>query len=159
MVKIRNGKLFASNVAFALPEGFNLTLEPTGCGVHLLEFSSENEAIKDAKIYIDIEFVNEEIFAEEVLKEIIEDCEMENDGNPFYVTRGKGTAIAAYYHSSGFVDHYEERYDFSLNELNQNGVSIGIYLMANHQKKLKQSIREALKLPNVKAFLDSVEYY
>lgn len=103
--------------------------------------------------------MNEEISAEEVLKEIIEDCEMENDGNPFYVTRGKGTAIAAYYHSSGFVDHYEERYDFSLNELNQNGVSIGIYLMANHQKKLKQSIREALKLPNVKAFLDSVEYY
>ena len=38
MVKVKNGKLVASNISFALPEDFYLTLQPTGCGAHLLEF-------------------------------------------------------------------------------------------------------------------------
>lgn len=159
MVKIKNGKMWASNVAFALPEDFNLYLEPTGCGVHLLEFSSDDGVIEDGRVYIDVEFIESEISAEEQMEEIIEVCDMEKEGNLFSVTRGKGTAIAGYYHSTGFKDHYEERYDFPVNKVGKSQVSICIYIMCKPHTELKQSIREVLKLPNVKAFLKSVEYY
>lgn len=159
MVKIKNGKMWASNVAFALPEDFNLYLEPTGCGVHLLEFSSEDGVIEDGRIYIAVEFSEAEISAKEQMEEIIEVCAMEKEGNLFPVTRGKGTAIAGYYHSTGFKDHYEERYDFPENDVGKSQVSICIYIMCKPHKQLKQSIREVLELPNVKAFLDSVEYF
>ncbi len=59
----------------------------------------------------------------------------------------------------GYTDYYEERYDFAPNSLNHNQVTVCVYLMANKEQKLEQSISEALKLPNVKAFLDSVEYF
>ncbi len=159
MVKIQNGKMRASNVAFALPEDFKLYLGPTGCGIHMLEFSSEEGIIEDGRIYIAIEFIEDEVSAKDLMEEIIEVCEMEKEGNLFPVTRGKGTAVACYYHSTGFKDHYEERYDFPVNDMNQRQVSICIYIMSKPHKELKQSIREVLKLPNVKAFLDSVEYY
>ncbi len=159
MVKIKNGKMRASNVAFALPEDFKLNLEPTGLGVHLLEFSSEDDIIEDGRIYIAIEFIEAEIPAKEQMEEIIEVCNMEKEGNLFPVTRGEGTAIAGFYHSTGFKDHYEERYDFPVNEVDKSQVSICVYIMCKPQKKLKQSIREVLELPNIKAFLDSIEYF
>ena len=159
MVKVKNGKLVASNISFALPEDFNLSLQPTGCGVHLLEFKSEKRVVKGGIIYIDIEFEDSELTAQEAMEEIAEDCELAIKGDFKPITRGKGTALSAHYYGGEYSDMYEERYDFPRNKLNQNQVSISVQLMANKKRSFTKTIFDVLELPNVKAFLNSIEYF
>ncbi len=159
MVKIKNGKMWASNVAFALPEDFTLTLQPTGCGVHLLEFKSDGRLVKGAVIYIDIEFDDAELTAQEAMEEFAEDSELTIKGEFKPITRGKGTALSAHYFGGEYSDMYEERYDFPRNKLKQNQVTVSVQLMAKKRGVFPKTIYEVLELPNVKAFLDSVEYF
>lgn len=158
MVKVKNGKLVASNMSFALPEGFNLTLKPTG-GVHLIEFVSDKRVIKGGLIYIDIQFDEAEFSAKEAMEEFAGDCDLHIQDNIKPITRGKGTAYSVHYDGSGYCDIYEERYDFAPNKLNQNQVTVCVQLMANRRGKLTNTIFDVLELPNVKAFLDSIEYF
>ena len=159
MVKVKNGKLVASNISFALPEDFNLSLQPTACGVHLLEFKSEKRVVKGGIIYIDIEFEDAELTAQEAMEEFAEDCELTIKGDFKPITRGKGTALSAHYYGGEYSDMYEERYDFPRNKLNQNQVSISVQLMANKKRSFTKTIFDVLELPNVKAFLNSIEYF
>ncbi len=160
MLKVKNGKLIASNMSFALPEEFNLDLKLPGGQYHLLHFASEKRVIKGGVIYIDVEFEDAELTAKEAMKEFAEDCELKIKGEFFPVTRGKGTAIGVHYKGTeGYSDYYEERYDFPPNRLQQNQVTVSIQLLANRGQKLGSTIEDAMKLPNVKAFLDSIEYF
>ena len=159
MVKVKNGKLVASNISFALPEDFYLTLQPTGCGAHLLEFKSGKRVVKGGIIYIDIEFENAELTAKEAMEEFAGDCDLHIKGDFKPVTRGKGTALSAHYYGGAYSDMYEERYDFPRNKLNQNQVSVSVQLMANRKGSFSKTIFEVLEMPNVKEFLGSIEYY
>lgn len=159
MVKVKNGKLVASNISFALPEDFNLTLQPTGCGVHLLEFKSNKGLVKGAVIYIDIQFDDAELTAQEAMEEFAEDCDLTIKGDFKPIKRGKGTALSAHYYGGEYSDMYEERYDFPRNKLKQNQVTVSVQLMASKRGVFTKTIFEVLELPNVKAFLDSVEYF
>ena len=159
MLKVKEGKLLASNVAFALPENFTLDLRMLGGGYHVLEFKSENEVVKGGIVYINIEFEEEELTAQERMEEFMENNELKNKGKFFPVIRGKGTALGAFYTGGRLTYIYDERYDFPKNSLNQNQVSITIQLSRMKGKKLGQTIYDVLKLPSVKAFLDSVEYF
>ena len=159
MVKVKNGKLVASNISFALPEDFYLTLQPTGCGAHLLEFKSGKRVVKGGIIYIDIEFENAELTAKEAMEEFAGDCDLHIKGDFKPVTRGKGTALSAHYYGGAYSDMYEERYDFPSNKLNQNQVSVSVQLMANRKGSFSKTIFEVLEMPNVKEFLGSIEYY
>ena len=153
MLKVKNGRLMASNVSFDLPEEFNLDLKLPGGQYHLLHFASEKRVIKGGVIYIDVEFEEAELTAKEAMEEFAEDCELK-------ITRGKGTAIGVHYKGTeGYSDYYEERYDFPSNKLQQNQVTVSIQLIANRGQKLGSTIEDAMKLPNVKAFLDSIEYF
>ena len=160
MLKIKNVKLIGSNMAFALPEDFKLNLKMPGGHYHILEFESEKRILKGCKIFIDVEFEDAELNAKEAMEEFIEDCELKLCGEFYPVTRDKGTAIAAHIKGAeGYSDYYEERYDFAPNNLKQNQVTVSIYLMPNKGQKLQKSVCDALDLPNVKAFLDSIEYF
>lgn len=159
MLKVIKGKLVASNMSFALPEGFNLTLKPTGCGVHLMEFVSDKRVITGGLIYIDIQFDEAESSAKEAMEEFAEDCDLDIQDNIKPITRGKGTAYSVHYGGSGHSDMYEERYDFAPNKLNQNQVTVCVQLMANKKGRFTKTIFDVLEMPNVKAFLDSIEYF
>ncbi len=160
MLKIKNGKLIGSNMAFALPEDFKLNLKMPGGQYHILEFESEKRILKGCKIVIDVEFEEAELTAQEAMEEFIEDCELKLCGDFNPITRGKGTALAAHIKGTeGYSDYYEERYDFAPNKLKQNQVTVSIYLISNKRQKLQCSVLDALCLPNVKAFLDSIEYF
>ena len=113
MVKVKNGRLVASNIAFALPEDFSLTLQPTGCGVHLLEFKSDGRLVKGAIIYIDIEFDDAEMTAQEAMEDFADDCDLEIKGEFKPITRGKGTALSAHFFGGEYSEMYEERYNSS----------------------------------------------
>lgn len=159
MVKVKNGKLVASNIAFALPEDFSLTLQPTGCGVHLLEFKSDGRLVKGAIIYIDIEFDDAEMTSQEAMEDFAGDCDLEIKGEFKPITRGKGTALSAHYFGGEYSEIYEERYDFKRNKLKQNQVTVSVQMMAKKRGVFPKTIYEVLELPTVKAFLDSVEYF
>lgn len=159
MVKIKNGKLVASNISFALPEDFNLTLKPTGCGVHLLELQSDERVVKGGIIYISIQFDDAELTAQEAMQDFAEDCELDIEGDFKPITRGKGTALSVHYYGGKHCDMYEERYDFPHNKLNQNQVTVCVELMANRKGSFSKTIFEVLEMPNVKEFLDSIEYF
>lgn len=159
MLKIKNGKLISTNVSFALPEDFALDLRSPGGRYQTLEFISENEVVKGGIVYINIEFEKAESTAKESMEDFLEDNELKVKGEFFPVTRGKGTALGAFY-SGGRVSYiYDERYDFPENSFNQNQVSITIQLTKQKGKKLGVTIYDVIKLPCVKAFLDSVEYF
>lgn len=159
MLKVKNGKLIASNVSFALPEDFTLDLRSPGGGYQTLEFFSENEVVKGGIVYINIEFEKAKHTAKESMKEFMEDNELNVKGEFLPVTRGKGTALGAFYTGEGVSFIYDERYDFPENSYNQNQVSVTIQLSRLKRKKLGLTIYDVLKLPIVKAFLDSIEYY
>lgn len=159
MLKVNNGKLVSSNMSFALPEDFSLDLKMPGGGYHVLEFVSDNELVKGARLYINVEFEEAELTAKEAMEEFIEDCELKLKGDFFPVTRGEGTALAAVYTGGKTSQIYEERYDFKQNSLRQNQVTVSVQLMRMKGKKLGQTIHDILELPSIKAFLDSVEYY
>ncbi len=159
MVKVKNGRLVASNIAFALPEDFSLTLQPTGCGVHLLEFKSDGRLVKGAIIYIDIEFDDAEMTAQEAMEDFADDCDLEIKGEFKPITRGKGTALSAHFFGGEYSEMYEERYNFKRNKLKQNQVTVSVQMMAKKRGVFPKTIYEVLELPTVKAFLDSVEYF
>lgn len=159
MLKIKNGKLIASNMAFALPEDFSLNLRMPGGSYHVLEFVSKNQIVKGGIVYINIEFEKAEQTAKETMEDFMEDNELKAQGKFFTVTRGKGTALGAFYTGGKISFIYDERYDFPENSIKQNQVSITIQLTRLKGKKLEQTIYDVLKLPNVKAFLDSIEYF
>jgi len=160
MLKIKNGKLISSNMLFALPEDFTLDLRSPGGGYQTLEFVSKNQVVKGGIVYINIEFEKAELTAKEAMEEFMDDNELKVKGEFFPVTRGKGTAIGVHYKGTeGYSDYYEERYDFPSNKLQQNQVTVSIQLIANRGQKLGSTIEDAMKLPNVKAFLDSIEYF
>lgn len=159
MLKIKNGKLIASNMAFALPEDFTLDLRMPGGGYHVLEFVSENQIVKGGIVYINIEFEKAELTAKEAMEDFMENNELKAKGEFFNVTRGKGTALGAFYTGGKISFIYDERYDFPENNINQNQVSITIQLKRLKGKKLEKTIYDVIKLPEVKAFLDSVEYF
>lgn len=122
MLKVNNGKLVSSNMSFALPEDFSLDLKMPGGGYHVLEFVSDNELVKGARLYINVELEEAELTAKEAMEEFIEDCELKLKGDFFPVTRGEGTALAAVYTGGKTSQIYEERYDFKQNSLRQNQV-------------------------------------
>ena len=159
MLKIKNGKLIASNMSFVLPEDFTLDLRMPGGGYHVLEFVSENEVVKGGIVYINIQFDNEELTAKERMEEFMENNELKVKGEFLPVTRGKGKALGAFYTGGRITFIYDERYDFPPNSLNQNQVSVTIQLTKLKGKKLGQTIYDVLELPSVKAFLDRIEYF
>ncbi len=159
MLKVKNGKLIASNMSFALPEDFTLDLRSPGGGYHTLEFVSKNQIVKGGIVYINIEFEKAEVTAREAMEEFMENNELKPKEEFFPVTRGKGTALGAFYTGGKVSFIYDERYDFPENSINQNQVSVTIQLSRQKGKKLGLTIYDVLKLPSVKAFLDSIEYF
>lgn len=159
MLKVKDGKLIASNVAFALPEGFCLDLKMPGGGYHVLEFVSKDEVVKGGIVYINIEFSNEDMTAKEAMEEFMDDNELKVKGEFFPVTRGKGKALGAFYTGEVVSFIYDERYDFPKNSIGHNQVSVTIQLSPMKRRKPKQTIYDVVELPSVKAFLDSIEYF
>ena len=134
-----------------LPEDFSLDLKMPGGGYHVLEFVSDNELVKGARLYINVELEEAELTAKEAMEEFIEDCELKLKGDFFPVTRGEGTALAAVYTGGKTSQIYEERYDFKQNSLRQNQVTVSVQLMRMKGKKLGQTIHDILELPSIKA--------
>lgn len=159
MLKVKNGKLIASNMSFALPEDFTLDLRSACSGYHTLEFVSEDQVVKGGTVYINIQFDNEELTAQERMEEFMENNELKLKGEFLPVTRGNGTALGAYYTGGRITFIYDERYDFPENSLRQNQVSTTIQLSRIKGKKLELTIYDVLKLPIIKSFLDSIEYF
>lgn len=159
MLKVKNGKLVSSNMSFALPEDFSLDLKMPGGNYHVLEFVSENEIIKGGIVYINIEFEEAELTAKEAMENFIEDCELKLKGEFFPIKRGVGTALAAFYTGGRISNIYEERYDFPLNSLHHNQVTVTIQLSRLKGKKIGCTIHEVLELPTLKQFLDTIEYF
>ncbi len=159
MLNIKNGKLIASHVSFALPEDFTLDLRSPGGGYHVLEFFSEDQVVKGGIVYINIELEKAEVTAKEAMEDFMENNELKIKGEFFPVTRGKGTALGAFYTGEAVSFIYDERYDFPEDTIGHNQVSITIQLSPMRRRKPKQTIYDVVELPSVKAFLDSVEYF
>ncbi len=153
-LKIKDGKLYGSNYSFALPEGFNFVVESDCMSENKLEFVSD-DGITRIKIF----FETLGRSAKKDIQDIIDGCNYIKTGDFVSVKRGAGTGIGLLYKSDCInEEYYEERYDFKKNEYNINQLIIEVYIDSGREK-LKQTIREVLELPTVKAFLESIEYY
>lgn len=117
MLKVKNGKLIASNMSFALPEDFFLDLKAPGGGYHVLEFVSKDQVVKGGIVYINIEFEKAEETAKESMEDFMENNDLKVKGEFVPVTRGKGTALGAFYTGEVVSFIYDERYDFPRNSL------------------------------------------
>lgn len=154
MLKIKNGKFYGSNYAFALPEGFYLNVIPAAkCGGKRLELANcegvtiiifFNNRINPAK-----KDMQETIDANESLIKI---------GDFISVKRGEGEGVGLYYRDTmNSCEHYEEFHDFKENMDGETQLDIDIALFTHGRKD--RTIQKVLELPAVKAFLESVEYF
>jgi len=155
MLKIKDGKLYGSNYSFALPKGFN-RIEGLDFirGDDLVFVSADNEYLR-----IVIYFERERHSAKNDVQEMFDhnNCFIKM-GDFISVKRGEGVGIGLYYENTfGANQHYEERYDFEKNEYGETQLHIDISLWSGRSKD-RQTIQEALELPAVKAFLESMKY-
>lgn len=154
MFKIKENILQGSNFSFALPQDFNLILKGDISTSNKLEFVSD-----DGIIRIEMYFLNDCHSAKEDLQDVIDDSKFIKMGDFIPVKRGNGTATGIFFKSGyGGEEHYEERYDFKENEFGETQLDIDIYVWSKN-RKLNISIYQALELPNVKAFLESLKYF
>lgn len=153
MLQIKEGKLYGTNYSFALPEGFNFKVNTYSCG-KAMEFISYEGDMK-----IEIYFVDDCNCAKQDLQDVIDDSDFIKMSDFVSVIRGNGTGIGIFFKSKyRNEEHYEERYDFPKNKYGETQLDVDIYLCSDKAKH-KRTIYEALKLPSVKTFLESIQYF
>lgn len=155
MLKIKNGKLYGSNYSFALPEGFYLNVSSAvKFGSKRLELASIDGLI------IMIYFHNRGCCAKKETQEIIDaNSNLIKMDDFIPIKRGACEGIGLYYRDEvAKVEHYEEMYDFKKNRYGETQIDIDISLSISKYGNI-QSIREAIELPTIKAFLESIEYF
>lgn len=156
MLKIKNGKLYGSNYSFALPKGFNRIVGLSCVNDDDLVFSSADNENVNIVIY----FEKESHSAKYDMQQMFDKNRCLIKLSDFVsMKRGKGVGIGLYYENTfGATQHYSERYDFKKNKDGETQLFIDISLWSGREKN-RQTIQETLKLPNIKAFLESIEYF
>ncbi len=156
MFKIKNSKLYGSNYAFALPEGFYF--------IASLDVKSGDSRIvfvgADEHLIIMIDFVCNSLSAKKDTQDIIDaNKNIVPMGDFISVKRGEGVGIGLYYKDEIInLEYYEERYDFKKNIHGETQFDLNISLRTGRGGS-EMTIREALDSPAVKAFLESIEYF
>ncbi|MDE7086627.1 MAG: hypothetical protein K2O67_00355, partial [Clostridia bacterium] len=113
----------------------------------------------DDIIIIDIYFLNDCHSEKQDLQDVIDDSKFIKMSDFVSVTRGNGTGTGIYFKNGyGTEEHYEERFDFKENKFGETQLDIDMYVWSG-KKKLKTTINEALNLPPVKSFLESIKYF
>jgi len=156
MLKIKNGKLYGLNYSFALPEGFNLVISS------IIPFGEELEFMSDDRsLVIKINFNKKSHSTEIDTQGMFYVDRGVLTSNFFQIKRGKGIAVGYYIENEYFCGKfYGERYSFKKNKVGETQLDIEIILWDCIRERMPLSnIQEALKLPNVKAFLESIEYH
>lgn len=161
MLKIKENILHGSNYSFALPQGFNLILNRDIFSCNKLEFVSD-----DGIVRIEMYFLQDCHSAKEDLQDVIDDSDFIKMGDFISVKRGNGTATGLFFKNNYGTEeycycteeHYEERFDFKENENGETQIDVDIYVWSE-KENLNISIYQALELPNVKAFLESIQYF
>lgn len=156
MFKIKNGKLISKEVSFEMPEGFNLVINDCAPILNLVRFVSDKKVIQYGRVFIEIA-LRKTKNPEEYDMTRLHDYGGTAVGEPFDVTRGKGTAKAAFFKNS-YMDAYEEHYLLKEPIDGDNILKVRVYNRAGKGQKLTSTIGETLQLPIVKKFLDSVQY-
>ena len=156
VLKIKDGKLYGSNYAFALPEGFNRVVGADCFSDDDLVF----ESVDNDYLAIVIYFEKESHSAKNDLQKMLDDNSYLVKMSDFIsIKRGKGAGIGLYFENTfGATQHYVERYDFKKNKNGETQIFIDISLWSG-RKKDRQTIQEVLELPKMKAFLERIEYF
>ena len=158
VIRYSKGKMTHTNFSFDIPENYDLELQPEcGAGYSLLIFHSP-----DDKIIIEINVSHIEGSARDGFEEVMADEFIPHKIIRDYaeVKRGKGTALSLCYGAAGnWCPTYREIYTFEKNKYGENCVDIQVYLFSRKKKKIDMTILEALEVPDIKTFLNSIEYY
>lgn len=156
MFKINDGKVCGSNFSFDLPQGFN-RVEGLDCfSVDDLVFGSADNKYLHVVIYF---YKERQTARQDMQKMFDENSALIKLSDFIEVNRGHGTGIGVFYENSfGATQHYEERYDFKNNKFGAVQICIDISLYSGRGKN-RQTIQNALQLPAVKAFLESLKYF
>ena len=155
MINIKDGKLCGSNYSFTLPEGY-YRLEGIDC------FSKDDLVLaSDDNEYLNIVvYFGKGSSARNDMQAMFDENSNLIKMSDFVLTqRGKGVGVGVYYENTfGATQHYEERYDFQKNKAGETQIIVDISLWSGRGKD-RQTIQEAVKLPIIQAFLESIEYF
>ena len=156
MLKIKDGKVYGSNYSFDLPKGFD-RVEGLRCfRKDDLVFTSVDNNYLNLVIY----FEKECYFAKNGMQAMLnKNKSLIKMGDFVSVKRGAGVGVGLFYENTfGATQHYGERYDFKKNEDGVTQIFIDVSLWSGRGED-RQTIQEAVKLPQVKAFLESIKYF
>ena len=155
MINIKDGKLCGSNYSFTLPKGYN-RVEGLDC------FSDDDLVLaSDDNKYLNVVvYFEKENPARNDMQTMFDKNSSLIKLSDFISTeRGKGVGVGIYYENTfGGTQHYGERYDFKKNKDGETQIFIDISLWSGRGKD-RQTIQEAVKLPIIQAFLESIEYF
>ena len=156
MLKIENGKVYGSNFSFDLPKGFNREKGLRCFRKNDLVFRSLDNEYLHLVIYFEKECHSAKNDMQAMFNE--NRCLIKM-GDFVSVKRGAGVAVGLFYENTfGATQHYGERYDFKKNKYGVTQIFIDVSLWSGRGED-RQTIQEAVKLPQVKAFLESIEYF
>lgn len=151
---ISKGKFVGEYISFIPPEGFMFDICRDECKRHINFFSI------DCSIDINIVLEKETTKGADGLVDYLTENDLYMLGEPRNLKRGNGSAFGVYY---GETDKsaigYKEVHDFyRTNGLLETKVSVEI--RANSWRRIfSNPIYQVLGFPEIKTFLDSIEYY
>ena len=156
MINIKDGKLCGSNYSFAIPQGYQRIEGLDSFSDEDLVLASEENKYLNIVVY----FEKGRHSAKNDIQEMFDkNSWLIKMSEPFSVKRGEGEAIGIFYENTfGATQHYIELYDFKKNEDGETQIYVDISLWSGRGED-RQTIQEAVKLPIIKAFLNSIEYF
>lgn len=158
MFKIKNGRMIGKEVLFDIPEDFDLTLNDCYLLLNGIRFVSRKKVIKYGAVFIEIMLRNTKT-VDRLHLDNLNDYGAKIRSEPFEVKRGTGTATAAYYSSDrSYMDVYEEKYILKEPIRGDNLFILRVINRAGKGKKITAAVEDTLQMPNVKAFMDSIQY-
>ena len=153
MINIKDGKLIGSNYSFTLPKGYNR--------VDWLDCFSDDDLVlaSDDNKYLRVVVYFEKESQNDMQAMFDKNSSLIKMSDFLSIKRGKGVGVGVYYENTfGGTQHYGERYDFKKNKDGETQIFIDISLWSGRSKD-RQTIQEAVKLPIIQAFLESIEYF
>lgn len=149
MLKVKDGKLSSDHVLFEMPNGFYV--KPYRFhGIESLLFVSQDKSIQ-----ITISIFGVQGMEKRSLKDIYSETPICEVKQKEFVMRGKETGEVIFYNIPEDIVCYEECYDYPSGDETQR-FSVWIALDSSISKI---SLKEAMELPEIKSFLNSIEYF
>ena len=155
MFRIHNGRFISKYISFIPPEIYSLDLRRN----EYIDRECAKFVSVDGSVEVEVGFEKQMPDEETSLEEYASDCELYRLSEFSKFKRGRGDTVGAYYGKLEYTAIiYREVHNFRMNDFWENQVSVTI-TASKWRLRDVNPIYKVMEIPQIKCFLDSIEYF